>query len=93
MLITGDGSGFRQHTGFHSDIERMHKKNWRIEVLSWNHSCNNYMKEWTKENGVFVSLDDFYDSITFLERPSPGEPFALQRHQLPLDLTKRVRAS
>lgn len=93
VLLTGDGSGFRQHTGFHADIERMYKRNWQIEVLSWNHSCNRHMQDWARENGVFVSLDDFYDSITFLERPLPGEPAAPSRHQLPLDLTKRVQVS
>ena len=25
------------------------------------------MKEWAKANGVFVPLEKFYDSITFLE--------------------------
>lgn len=69
VLISGDGD-------FHSDLERMHYRGWRIEVLSWRHSCNRRMREWAEANGVFIALDDFYDSVTFLEPPAPGQPLA-----------------
>jgi len=55
---------------FHADLQRMHRKGWRIEVLSWLHSCNHRMKEWAQQNGKFIALDDFYDSIAFC-KPSP----------------------
>ena len=90
VLLTGDGAGFDDGVGFHADLERMHRRGWWIEVLSWRHSCNRRMREWAETNGTFVALDDFYDSITFLERPEPGEPVADRRYAVPVDLTKRL---
>ena len=89
VLLTGDGSGFADGVGFHADLERMHKRGWRIEVLSWRHSCNRRMREWADQNGKFIALDDFYDSITFLEPPAPGQRIADPRHPIPVDLDSR----
>lgn len=84
VLLTGDG-------GFHADLERMHRRGWRIEVLSWRHSCKRRMREWAEEerNCKFVALDDFYDSVTFLEPPAPGQPVADPRYAVPIDLERR----
>lgn len=89
VMLTGDGAGFSGGVGFHADLERMHRRGWRIEVLSWRHSCNRRMREWAEENGKFIALDDFYDSVTFLEPPAPGWPIADPRDPVPLDLTRR----
>ena len=89
VLLTGDGSGFVDGVGFHADIERMHGKGWDIEVLSWRHSCNRRMREWAEENGKFIALDDFYNSITFLEGAWPGQPVADPRYAEPLQLDLR----
>ena len=89
VLLTGDGSGFYNGVGFHADLERMHRKGWRIEVLAWTYSCNRRMKEWAEQNGKFIALDDFYDSITFLELPQPGRPMAEPRDAVPVDLSRR----
>ena len=67
----------------------MHGRGWRVEVLSWAHSCNEGMRRWAEANGVFVPLDDHYEAITFRERSRPGHEFALPRDQAPLDLTRR----
>lgn len=88
-LLTGDGAGYLEGAGFHSTLERMHRRGWRIEILSWTRSCNRRMKEWAQENGVFVSLDDFYESITFLEPSRPGHRLAQSRPSTPLDLSRR----
>ena len=90
VLLTGDGSGFADGVGFHADLERMHRRGWRIEVLSWRHSCNRRMREWAEANGVFIALDDFYDSVTFLEPPAPGQPIAAPRYATPPDLSQRA---
>ena len=90
VLLTGDGAGFESGVGFHADLERMHRRGWRIEVLSWRRSCNRRMREWAEENGKFVALDDFYESVTFLERPAPGEPLANVRLPVPVDFSKRT---
>ena len=89
VMLTGDGAGFHDGVGFHADLERMHRRGWRIEVLSWRHSCNRRMREWAEQNGKFVALDDFYDSVTFLEPPTPGQPAADPRYAVPIDLGKR----
>ena len=88
-LLTGDGAGYLEGAGFHRTLERMHRRGWRVEILSWRHSCNQRMRRWAEENGVFVALDDFYESITFLEPSKPGYQLAMGRRQAPLDLSQR----
>ena len=88
-LLTGDGAGYHEGAGFHSALERMHKRGWRVEILSWAHSCNPQMRIWAEENGVFVPLDDFYHSVTFLEPSSPGHPLAQSRDSAEMDLSVR----
>ena len=67
VMLTGDGAGYLEGAGFHSTLERMHKRGWRFEILSWEHSCNQRMREWAEDNGIFVALDEYYNAITFLE--------------------------
>ncbi len=88
-LLTGDGAGYEEGAGFHRTLERMHRRGWRVEILSWAHSCNQRMRLWAEENGVFVALDDFYESITFMEPSRPGHEFASWRDSAPLDLSRR----
>ena len=92
VLLTGDGAGYDRGEGFHSALELMHNKGWRIEIMSWAHSCNQRMRRWAEENGVFVALDEFYDSITFREPSRPGHELALARDPAPLDLSRRPTA-
>ena len=47
------------------------------------------MRQWVEEHGVFIPLDDFYGSITFLEPSKPGYPLELPRNAAPPDLSKR----
>ena len=89
VLLTGDGSGYSQVSGFHTALELLHDKGWGIELLSWRHSCKRLMREWAETNGVFIPLDDFYNSITFLEPSRPGHPLATARLSEPLDLSNR----
>ena len=89
VLLTGDGAGYQEGGGFHRTLEAMHQRDWRIEVLSWAHACNQRMRRWAEANALFVSLDDFYPSITFTEPSRPGYELALPRKQAPLDLERR----
>ena len=89
-LLTGDGAGYLEGAGFHSTLERMHRRGWRVEILSWAHSCNQRMRGWAEENGVFVPLDDFYDAITFMEPSRPGFALAPARDVAELDLSRRL---
>lgn len=67
VLLTGDGAGYLEGSGFHSTLERMHRRRWRLEILSWAHSTNQRMRRWAEDHGLFIPLDDFYKAITFLE--------------------------
>ena len=92
VVLTGDGAGYQEGYGFHTTLELLHDRGWRIEVLSWRHSCNRRMREWAETNGVFVALDDYYDAITFLEPSRPGYPLSLPRDASELALDKRPMA-
>ena len=85
VVLTGDGQGFYDGAGFQADLERMHRRGWRVEVLSWANSCNQRMRQWVEAHGVFVPLDDFYGQVTFLE------PLADMgaRNETDLDLSRR----
>lgn len=89
VLLTGDGAGYIDGAGFQSELERMHRRGWRVEILSWAYSCNQRMRHRAQENGVFVALDDFYESVTFLEPSSPGYKLTPSRDSAPLDLSLR----
>lgn len=89
VMLIGDGAGFHDGVGFHADLERMRRRGWDVEVLSWRHGCNRRMREWAEENGKFIALDDFYESVTFLESAAPGQPLAPPRHAVPVDLARR----
>ncbi|TYC59696.1 NYN domain-containing protein [Zoogloea oleivorans] len=67
VLLTGDGSGAHLGKGYFADLKRMHSKGWKVEVLSWKDSCHAGLQEWAKKNGLFVALDDYYESITFIK--------------------------
>lgn len=88
-LLTGDGAGYLEGAGFHATLERMHRRGWRVEILSWEHATNPRMRQWAKENGIFVALDDFYRAITFMEPSLPGHELALARDPGELDLSRR----
>ncbi len=90
VLLTGDGRGYLEGAGFHSTLERMQKRGWRIEILSWAHSCNQRMRQWAEQNGIFVPLDDFYEAITFMEPSRPGYEFAAARDSAELELARRA---
>ena len=90
VMLTGDGAGFHDGVGFYSDLERMHSRGWRVEIMSWRHSCNTRMRQWAERNGRFIALDDFYESVTFLEPPAPGQPIGGPRYPVPVDLSKRM---
>ncbi len=59
VLLTGDGPACLEGAGFHSSLQTMRKRGWRVELLSWADSCNRRMRKWAERNGVFVSLNHF----------------------------------
>ena len=89
VLLTGDGAGYHEGVGFHSTLERMRKRGWRVEILSWAHATNQRMRRWAEANGIFVALDDFYSSITYLQPSRPGFELAKGRKASELNLSIR----
>lgn len=78
VLLTGDGAGYESGVGFHADLERLHKRKWGIEVLSWDIACNKRLKAWAKEVGVYVPLERHYDEITFRGYVRPAKTVSLK---------------
>lgn len=77
VLLTGDGAGYDDNIGFHADLERMHSSGWGVEVLSWKTHCKRGLRDWATTNGIFVALDDHYESVTFLEGGRFSNPINL----------------
>ena len=67
----------------------MRKRGWRVEVLSWAHSCNQSGRRWAEANGVFVPLDDHYEAVTFREPSCPSHPLVSAWDHAPLDPSHR----
>ena len=68
VFLTGDGAGWRYRKRFLPTLQSMKKHHWKIEMISWEMSCNQWLKEWVLQNGLFVRLDDFYKSITYIRK-------------------------
>lgn len=79
VLLTGDGAGFEDGVGFHADLARMYRRGWGIEVLAWDRACNRKLKRWASEVGVYIPLDDYYRSVTFIEGGRRSMPLTLAR--------------
>lgn len=67
VLLTGDGAGYTEGAGFHADLERMHRAGWGIEVVSWDLACARKLKQWAGDVGVYIQLEEYYYSVTFIE--------------------------
>lgn len=66
VLLTGDGSGYSDGRGFIKQLERAVKHGWKIEVVSWDGSCNRHLKAFAQANGIYRDLDSAYDKVTFI---------------------------
>src|SRR5262249_22216027 len=58
VLLTGDGKGYYDGIGFHADLERMQKKGWGIEVVSWDIACNKRLSAWAQQDGAYIPLEN-----------------------------------
>lgn len=77
VLLTGDGAGYEDGVGFHADLERLHSRGWGIEVISWDKACRKTLKQWAENVGVYIKLEDYYDSVTFVEGGRRVKPLSL----------------
>ncbi len=82
VLLTGDGAGFNDGTGFHADLKRLHVKGWGVEVLSWTHSCGRSLRSWAESAGVFVPIERYYKSVTFVTGLRYASPLSLKNRAM-----------
>lgn len=66
-VLTGDGAGAMLGKGFLADLKRAKRQGWNIEVYAWELSCNRYLKEFAETEGIFIPLEKYYYSISFLK--------------------------
>jgi len=78
-LLTGDGAGYEEGAGFYADLERMARAGWGVEVLSWDRCCKKAFRDWAKSVGVYIPLEDYYNSITFIDSGRRSQPLSLTR--------------
>jgi len=63
------------------EAARQHK--WRVEVVAWGATANRTLVEWVEgAGGVFVDLDDFYYSVSFVEWGRVVQPVSLLNRPL-----------
>jgi NYN domain len=77
VLLTGDGAGYESGTGYHADLERLHRLGWGVEVIAWESACSRALREWVDRVGVFVPLDKYFASVTFVEGGRIALPLSL----------------
>jgi len=66
VLLTGDGSGYNDGTGFIKQLELVHKHGWEIEVVSWDAGCNRRLRQFALDHGVYRPLEPVYNNVTFV---------------------------
>lgn len=72
-ILTGDGAGKQLGEGFLSDLKRIKEKfDWSIEIYAWESTCSKELKRYAETNGMFINLEDFYYSITFVKKDRNG---------------------
>jgi hypothetical protein len=74
VLCTGDGKGYSKEEGFLYDLESHADDGWAIGVLSWNHSCHGQLRKFAQDKGVYIPLDDHYESISFIQGGRRAKP-------------------
>jgi len=48
VLLTGDGAGYETGTGYHADLQRLHRLGWGVEVLAWDGACSFALRDWVR---------------------------------------------
>jgi hypothetical protein len=77
VLLTGDGAGYETGTGYHADLQRLHRLGWGVEVLAWDAACSVALRDWVSRVGVFTPLDRYFESTTFVEGGRVASPLSL----------------
>lgn len=83
-VLTGDGASKQLGEGFLTDLKRIKSVKWEIEVYAWESSCNKFLRQFAEENGKFIALEKYYDTITFLKEDRYNPTGAQVRPSKPL---------
>ena len=67
VLATGDGNGYEDDRGFVSTLKLLRSHGYQIEVLAWEHSLSQKLKEWALDHGHVHLLDQLFAELTFVE--------------------------
>lgn len=79
-LLTGDGAGVERNEGFFANLKRLRARGWDIELFSWDLQAHRKMREWARSEGKYISLDRFYQYVTFVNpEPTVGSPGRIVR--------------
>ncbi|RZK28971.1 MAG: NYN domain-containing protein [Hymenobacter sp.] len=73
VLCTGDGSGYFDDKGFLFDVKGFVEDGWDLVLYSWDGACHKQLKKLAQEHGKYVSLDEHYNSITFIKNGRKAE--------------------
>jgi hypothetical protein len=82
VLMTGDGAGYDRGAGFHFDLELLADRGWGIEVIAWDAACNHRLRDFARSHGVYVPLESFYQSVTFVEGGRRSDALSLKRRRV-----------
>jgi hypothetical protein len=82
VLMTGDGAGYDRGVGFHFDLEVLADRGWGIEVITWDAVCNKRLRDFARSRGVYVPLESFYWSVTFVEGGRRSDLLSLKRRRI-----------
>lgn len=72
VVATGDGAGWSAGRGFCETLAASRRQGFGVEVASFEASLNRTLRGLANRVGALVSLDPFYESITFLEHLRPA---------------------
>lgn len=67
VLCTGDGKGYHEEKGFLYDVQGFTEDGWKLVLFSWDHVCHQQLKQFAKQHGAYIPLEEYYDSITFIK--------------------------
>lgn len=77
VLCTGDGKGYDDEKGFLYDLHAFAEDGWKIRLFSWDCVCHDKLKKFAADNGYYVPLENYYNSITFIKDKRDAEPVKL----------------
>lgn len=72
VVATGDGAGWSAGRGFCETLSASRRQGFGVEVASFEASLNRTLRGLAETVGAVVSLDPFYESISFLEHLRPA---------------------